>query len=128
MTPELRTKLWKTWNRNKRAVGLAPEWEDFKPFCQWAAANGVEIDSKLLRIDCKKTFGPQNIRITTLTAAEQAARHTTQMPRSREQAWNVAVHSFRRALDQASEQAKLKLVERITTGCMPPEWNNYLDY
>lgn len=124
MTPELR----KTWNRNKRAVGLAPEWEDFETFCQWAAANGVAIDSKLLRIDCKKTFGPSNIRITTLTAAEQAARHTAQLQRSREQSWNVAVLSFRRALDQASEQAKLKLVERVTTGSMPPEWNNYLGY
>lgn len=129
MTPELRNKLLKAWNRNKSTVGLAPEWEDFENFFQWAIVNGVGLNSKLLKVDMKQPFGPGNIKITTFTVAERAAQHASQAPMpSREQSWNVAVLSFRRALAQASEQAKLKLVERITTGSMPPEWNNYLDY
>lgn len=125
MTPALRNKLLKAWNRNKSTVGLDPKWEDFGNFCKWATANGVGLNSKLLKADMKKPFGPCNVKLTTFSMAERAAQ--TPMP-SREQSWNATVRSFRRALDQASEQAKLKLVERITTGSMPPEWNNYLDY
>ena len=52
--------LYISWKRFRRKGALAPEWEDFRPFFEWAIAEGWKAGAKIFRIRYKLPASPRN--------------------------------------------------------------------
>jgi hypothetical protein len=58
-------KYPKTKSYLERGIKPCPEWEDAKPFLDWALANGYQEGLQLDRIDNDKGYSPDNCRFVT---------------------------------------------------------------
>lgn len=56
-----------------RGIGICEEWLEFKPFCDWALANGYQDNLTIDRIDNDGNYNPMNCRWVTQT--EQCQNH-----------------------------------------------------
>lgn len=86
------TKLYASWANMKarcydpktnrfecyggRGIGVCDEWMEFRPFFDWAIANGYKLGLSIDRIDNDRGYSPDNCRWVTRKAQQKNKRNS----------------------------------------------------